>query len=60
MLYGLWLDDIPIELLHQNYPISGIDYEIVGELTDFELQEVIKCFASSSVVKRKYKRWLQS
>lgn len=58
MLYGNWLDDFMIESLQTNYPIEGVDYEIIGELTDEELKKVIACFSNSSSVKRKYKRML--
>jgi hypothetical protein len=59
MLYGNWLDDFPLETLSDNYPIAGVDYEIVGDLTDVELKSVIDCFSTSATVKRKYKKWLQ-
>ena len=58
MLYGSWLDDYEISSLEKNYPIAGVDYEIVGELTNIELNSIIKCFANSSIVKRKYRRIL--
>lgn len=57
-LYGMWLDDFNIEVLNANYSIEGVDYEIIGELTDQELHNVIGCFRNSSSVKRKYKRLL--
>lgn len=57
-LYGWWLNDFDLELLNSQYQIEHVDYEIVGDLTDDELQKVIDCFANSSVVKRKYKRLL--
>lgn len=57
-LYGMWLDDFDIEALKANHSIEGVDYEIIGELTDQELQNVIECFRNSSSVKRKYKRLL--
>jgi hypothetical protein len=46
-------------MLSDNYPIAGVDYEIVGDLTDAELKNVTDCFATSAIVKRKYKKWLQ-
>lgn len=58
LLYDNWLNDFPLESLLQNYPIAGVDYEIIGELTDDELQKVIHCFSASATVKRKYKKWL--
>jgi hypothetical protein len=57
-LYGQWIDDFSIELLNDLYPVEEIDYHIVGELDDHELQNVIKCFSSSASVKQKYKRML--
>ena len=38
----------------------GLEYKIVGELLDNELQEVINCFVNSAVVKRKYKNILSN
>jgi hypothetical protein len=58
MLYGNWLDDYEVSTLEKNYPIAGVDYEIVGELTAIELNSIIHCFANSSSVKRKYRRIL--
>ena len=57
-LYGQWIDQYSIELLNDIYPIDGIDYDVIGQLTDDELASVILCFSSSASVKRKYKRLL--
>jgi hypothetical protein len=57
-LHGYWLDDFSIADLEIKYAIEKVDYEIIGQLTDDELANVIKCFANSSTVKRKYKRIL--
>lgn len=57
-LHGLWLDDFSVSDLMSRYSIENVEYEIVGELTDEELSNVIKCFANSSSVKRRYKRIL--
>lgn len=59
-LYGMWLDDYNIDVLNEHYPIERVEYEIIGQLTDEELAKVIACFANSSSVKRKYKRWLSA
>ena len=59
-LYGMWLDDYPIDVLKANHSIQGVDYDIIGELSDDELRRVIDCFLNSSSVKRKYKRLLAS
>jgi hypothetical protein len=58
ILYGGWLDDFNINDMNSKYSIAGVDYEIIGELTDQELENVIKCFSNSSVVKNRYKRAL--
>lgn len=57
-LYGMWLDEYEVSVLQSNHPIANVDYEIIGELTDDELQKVIDCFRTSSTVKRKFKRHL--
>lgn len=58
ILYGQWLDEFTLDTLNANYQIEGIDYEIIGELTDEELKSIINCFCNSTSVKRKYKRIL--
>ncbi len=58
ILYGHWLDDYAIHQLSARYSIEGVDYEIVGDLLPEELEHILDCFRNSSVVKRKYKRWL--
>jgi hypothetical protein len=60
LIHGTQLDDFNLEDLKQNYPINGVDYEIIGELTDDELEHVIRCFATSRLVKNKYKKILLS
>lgn len=57
-LYGLWLEEYDIGILNQNHSILGVDYEIIGELNNLELEEVINCFKNSSSVKRRFKRLL--
>jgi len=57
-LYGNWLDDYDVRALQETYRIEGIEYEIIGQLTDAELENVRKCFRNSSVVKRRYKKLL--
>ncbi len=58
LLYGNWLDDYNLAILQSNYTIEGVDYEIIGSLTDVELQNVLSCFINSSTVKRRYRRLL--
>ena len=56
--YGSWIDDYSITALSEKHSIPGVDYEIVGELTNEELQNIILCFKNSASVKRKYRRLL--
>ena len=57
-LYGNWIDDFSIEVLQDRYQIEGVEYEIIGQLTDEELKNVVKCFINSNVVKRSYRKML--
>lgn len=57
-LYGQWLDEYSLENLNDMYQVEGIEYKIIGELLDDELQKVIECFVASAVVKRKFRRLL--
>lgn len=57
-LYGMWLEDYNIKTLEENYQIENVEFEIIGELLDSELEKVIACFVNSTNVKRKYKRIL--
>jgi hypothetical protein len=57
-LYGQWLDEYEIELLEDIYPVNGIDYQIIGQLTTDELTQLITCFTKSASVRRKFKRLL--
>ncbi len=57
-LYGNWLDDYTLDILKETYQIEGVEYEIIGRLTDVELQNVKNCFKNSNVVKRRYRKLL--
>lgn len=57
-LYGQYLDTYETKILQEIYPIEGVDYDILGKLTEPELQAIIRCFANSTSVKRKIKRML--
>lgn len=57
-LYGQWLDEYEIALLQDIYPVEGIDYQVIGQLTIQELSQLIQCFTQSASVKRKFKRLL--
>jgi len=57
-LYGNWIDDYSISVLEDRYQIEGVEYSVMGQLTDDELSKVIDCFKNSPVVKRKYRKIL--
>ncbi len=57
-LYGQWLDEYNIAILKDIYPVEGIDYQVIGQLTIEELTQLINCFTQSASVKRKFKRLL--
>lgn len=57
-LYGQWLDEYEIVQLADIYPVDGIDYQVIGQLTGQELNKLIHCFTQSASVKRKFKRLL--
>lgn len=59
-LYGQWLDEYSLEILNDIYQVEGIEYNIIGELKEDELQKVIYCFSNSNVVKRKFKKILSA
>ena len=59
-LYGNWIDEYDVSLLHETYAIEGIEYEIKGKLLDEELKKVLDCFKNSNTVKRKFIRMLNS
>lgn len=57
-IYGQWLDEYDINLLEDIYPVKDIDYKIIGQLTNQEMNQLIHCFTQSASVKRKFKRLL--
>lgn len=57
-LYGNWIDEYSISVLNSRYQIKDVEYTIIGQLTDSELNQVTNCFKNSPVVKRKYRALL--
>ena len=58
-LYSNWVDEYDLSVLMGIYQIEGLEYEIIGQLTDVELNNVLDCFRNSSIIKRRYKKLLQ-
>jgi hypothetical protein len=59
-MYANWIDTFNLTIFKNVYVVEGVDYEIIGRLTKYEFEEIIKCFFSSSITKRKYKPFLQN
>lgn len=58
-VYGQQLDEYEIVDLQSRYPVDGLDYEVVGQLTPNEFERLRACLFASAAVKRKFKRMLQ-
>lgn len=59
-MYANWIDTFNLTIFKDAYVVEEVDYEIIGRLTKYEFEEVIKCFLSSSITKRKSKPFLQN
>lgn len=57
-IYGQQLDHYEKSKIHENYPLEGLDYEIIGQLMPTELENVLDCLRNSASVKRRYKKIL--
>lgn len=57
-LYGEQIAIFDREKIENQYPTEGIDYEIMGILTNLEYQQIIDCIKNSPTVKRKIRRKL--
>ncbi len=57
-IYGHQLDDYEIDLLNENHPNEGIDYEVWGKMKNEIFIELINCLKNSKSIKHKYKRKL--
>lgn len=57
-VYGQQIDQYEKAKIQENYPLEGVDYETIGQLTPPELENLLSCLRNSAVVKRRYKRVL--
>lgn len=57
-VYGQQIDNYEKVKIKENYPMEGVDYEIMGQLKPVDLEELLNCLRNSAVVKRKYKKIL--
>lgn len=57
-LYGQQIDEYEVAILHDIYPVAGLDYHIVGTLNDEAFRHLKQCFAESGSVKRRFRRLL--
>lgn len=59
-IYANWIDTYHLNIFQQVYVVEGVDYEIIGRLTQEEFEAIIQCFAFASTTKRKYKQILKT
>ena len=57
-VYGQQLDEYDVADMQSRYPVEGLDYEIVGQLTSAEFGRLRTCLAASASVKRKFRKML--
>lgn len=57
-VYGEQLDQYDKSIIEDNYPVPGVDYEIIGQLLPEQLADLLQCLRNSSVVKRRYRQML--
>lgn len=59
-IYANWIDTFSLNIFKEVYVVEGVDYDIIGRLSQAEFDAIIKCFLSASSIKMKYKRLLQN
>ena len=59
-VYGQQIDEYEIAILKDIYPVKGLDYKVIGTLTNIEFKALKSCFVNSANVKRKFKKVLSS
>lgn len=57
-VYGNEVEDYEMEMLSSVYAIEGVDYEVVGKLSNNEYLDLHTCLLNSSSIKRKIKKLL--
>ncbi len=57
-VYGPQINEFNKDSFNDIYAISGVDYEIIGKLTNDEFNSLINCIKNSKSVKRKIRRHL--
>lgn len=58
-LYAEQIEVYELSLLNETYKYEDIDYQIIGDLTSTEYQNLINCVVSSKAIKRKVRRALE-
>lgn len=58
-IYANWIDTYHLNIFKQVYVVEGVDYEIIGRLSQEEFEAIIQCFAFAASTKRKYKEILK-
>ncbi len=57
-VYGNEVEDYSLQTLNLNYRIEGVDYEIMGTLTNQEYADLCACLRQSTSIRRGIKKYL--
>jgi hypothetical protein len=57
-VYGNEVEDYLLQTLELNYKIEGVDYEIMGKLTNEEYNNLCACLKQSTSIRRGIKKYL--
>lgn len=57
-VYGNEVEDYSLQTLELNYRIEGVDYEVMGNLTQQEYDNLCACLKQSTSIRRGIKKYL--
>lgn len=57
-IYPRWVETYDRKIFDDIYVVDGVDYQIMGRLTQVEYEALVKCIGESNDAKMKYKRLL--
>lgn len=59
-VYGQYINEYDSDVLMETYPIENIHYQVWGKMNQDVFNEVIQCLKNSKMVRRKFKRILET
>jgi len=59
-IYGNWIKSLDLGILQATYQVEGVDYDIIGRLTQAEYDSVIQCLLKARTLKNKIRRALET